>query len=484
MSGLDEAPHPTELANPLTPHSMSSQQSGGGALEKAASEPYGTFSPKAHGEDAGLAQEPWKPSPTTLMYTAYGMTVFLCVGLLGVVWNFDYWREHGIEVIVDMQLGMNKSEADFWTFMSFLGWPGPLFITVAIYMGFGAECGLRLYVLLAWINYIKQVLCLPVHDCRPFWYSDRVEVFGGKCSVTWGMPSEHSAIAAAFFPYLVWEIYHARTSWLPDLAQARRQRMVFLIFLEVVALSTVLLIGTSRMALGMHFPYQVLLGWLTGATVLVRYLADTPQARLGAGETRPAFAGGTAGHLHLLAWANLLAASLATIPIVTKVIVTNTWTSPVEWEVTASEVCEMDENQTFNIQPYRTMQDAVSGAAIIGTLVAVVHWQKSLFTFDTSIGHPLKRVARVLIGWFMVLVSSVLTDMLIVAKDTDLLKSVLTTYFMSIALCLLVFVGAPLLCMLCCMLDAPCTKPKGVLVESEEVKSLLGDPAADPANKA
>lgn len=452
----------------------------GDSGKDAAEVPYGTFGaltptePSSSTTGSG-SDEAWSPSRKVLLYSTYAMSSVAVGLILGVVVNFDWWRSRGIAMIVDIQRDMSPSSSDFWTILSFIGWPGPMFITQAIYMGFSSESGLRTFYAQSWGAFVCSTVKTALQDCRPFWYSDRVEVFGSTCPKTWGLPSEHSAISAAFYPYLVWELYHSSIKATDALAQGRSKRIMYMLCLEAVAVAVVLLVGISRIALGVHFPYQVLLGWIVGGTTLVRFLADTPPI---SGLKLGAFSTGL-GHFQTLVWAFMLSVSLSAIPCVTHAVVMQTWTVPPEWEVTANEVCEMDEGAAFHFHEHKTMIDAVGAASIIGTLVVVVHWRTVLFPFDTSVGHPLARLARVLLAWMVVLFTGGLAEGMTGAFESDSLATkVLFDIVVNVAVTVVVSVGTPLLAIGCCLLENPLTKKVNQYKESEEVKSLLGDPAA------
>ncbi len=85
---------------------------------------------------------------------------------------------------------------------------------------------------------------------RPFWYSAEVHALTEES--TFGIPSAHAQNTTS-----VWGIIAA--------AIARPWAWVAMLILA-------LLVGISRMALGVHFPTDVLVGWLLGGAILFAFL--------------------------------------------------------------------------------------------------------------------------------------------------------------------------------------------------------------------
>lgn len=113
--------------------------------------------------------------------------------------------------------------------------------------------GLRLGALLILSAYLNYALKNLFDQPRPS--PDRVKVLATETSP--GLPSGHSQNTVAVYGFLA---AGARRSWT-----------------WVVAVLIALAVGLSRVYLGVHFPSDVLGGWLVGVVLLALYLRIEPQ---------------------------------------------------------------------------------------------------------------------------------------------------------------------------------------------------------------
>jgi membrane-associated phospholipid phosphatase len=115
-----------------------------------------------------------------------------------------------------------------------------------LYWSVDAAIGLRVGVVLLVGSSLNDAFKLAFHAPRPYWISSKVQAFASETS--FGLPSGHSSTAVG-----VWGMLASRVkkpwAW-------------------IVAILVIFLIGISRMYLGVHFPSDVLLGWLLGAAIL------------------------------------------------------------------------------------------------------------------------------------------------------------------------------------------------------------------------
>jgi len=121
-----------------------------------------------------------------------------------------------------------------------------LLLLPALYWCMEAGIGLRVGVILLLSTSVNDALKMAFHGPRPYWYS--ANVIGYASETSFGVPSGHAQIT-----FGVWGM----------LATSIRKWWGWLI-----AILVILLIGISRLYLGVHFPHDVILGWLIGALLL------------------------------------------------------------------------------------------------------------------------------------------------------------------------------------------------------------------------
>ena len=160
------------------------------------------------------------------------------------IWNA------GIAIIIALQ-GLGDWLTLPMRVLTVLGLPGFYILLVPVCTWcLDARMGLRLSVYLfasIWLNEIAKV---GLHQPRPFWLSQQVKVVGPDGS--FGFPSGHAQ--------------HAVVMW-GLLAAASRRRWAW----PAAALAA-FFIGVSRVDLGVHFPSDVLGGWLIGLLCLWSFL--------------------------------------------------------------------------------------------------------------------------------------------------------------------------------------------------------------------
>ncbi len=135
-------------------------------------------------------------------------------------------------------------------FLSFLGTEEfYLFLLPFLYWCVDVRVGLRVGVILTVSDSLNIFFKLAFHQPRPFWVSDRVQAFAAEGS--YGLPSGHAQ--------------HAMTVWGTMAAGAKG-------WLRWIMASLIFLIGYSRIVLAVHFPTDVLAGWLIGGLILWAFL--------------------------------------------------------------------------------------------------------------------------------------------------------------------------------------------------------------------
>jgi len=136
-------------------------------------------------------------------------------------------------------------------FFSFLGTVEfYLFVMPLLYWCLDASLGLRVGLILMLSSGINFILKLSFHTPRPFWYSRLVESYAFESS--FGLPSGHAQNSAAVFG-LIAAIVKKRWVW-------------------ALSLALIFLIGISRLYLAVHFPQDVILGWMIGFALVWAFL--------------------------------------------------------------------------------------------------------------------------------------------------------------------------------------------------------------------
>jgi membrane-associated phospholipid phosphatase len=137
-------------------------------------------------------------------------------------------------------------------FFSFLGnTEFYLLVAPAILWCIDAQLGLRMGLFLMINGMLNTALKVAFHGPRPYWYSNKVTVFG-DAENSFGVPSGHAQNGVVVWGTLAERIKH-RLAW-------------------IIAILVMFMIGISRIYLAVHFPHDVLLGWLFGAIMLWLFL--------------------------------------------------------------------------------------------------------------------------------------------------------------------------------------------------------------------
>jgi membrane-associated phospholipid phosphatase len=134
-------------------------------------------------------------------------------------------------------------------FFTWLGYPQAYMIIIAvIYWSFDRKLGLRMAIFLPIVASINSLLKQAFHSPRPFWLIPDINAI--LVSNGFGMPSGHA---------------QASIVWLYAASCLRKKGF------WIIAAGIAFLVGISRVYLGVHFPSQVILGWMIGMLVLVLF---------------------------------------------------------------------------------------------------------------------------------------------------------------------------------------------------------------------
>ena len=175
-----------------------------------------------------------------------------------------------------------------------------MLVLPALYWSVNAALGLRVGVILLVGSSLNDMLKLAFHAPRPYWMSTKIQAFASETG--FGLPSGHSQSAVG-----VWGM----------LASQIKKRWVW-----VIAILLMVLIGLSRIYLGVHYPTDVLMGWLAGSVILwlVLQLWDK-----------------TAAWLRMLGMRQqILAIFFFSLLLITLALIPSFWLRSVGWQVPAT----------------------------------------------------------------------------------------------------------------------------------------------------
>lgn len=154
----------------------------------------------------------------------------------------DLWLSHAFQGLGDLPIPV-------MSFFTWIGYPQAYMAAVAIiYWSADRKLGLRLAIFLPVVAALNSILKQGFHAPRPYWVDPGIRAI--RVSNGFGMPSGHAQASTVWF-YTALNIKKAGF-W-------------------IIAVVVVLMIGLSRIYLGVHFSSQVIAGWLTGMVVVVLF---------------------------------------------------------------------------------------------------------------------------------------------------------------------------------------------------------------------
>jgi membrane-associated phospholipid phosphatase len=157
----------------------------------------------------------------------------------------DALQQLGIRLIQALQT-LSPALDGVMHLFSFLGSPDFYLLALSfVYWCVSPSLGIRLFLIVFSTDYFSSVSKHLFHLPRPYWIGG---VQGLAAEASYGIPSSHASVSTAFWGYV-----------------AARQRKAWL---WVLAIALILLISFSRLYLGVHFPHDVVFGWLIGLAIL------------------------------------------------------------------------------------------------------------------------------------------------------------------------------------------------------------------------
>ena len=121
-----------------------------------------------------------------------------------------------------------------------------LFVAPAVFWCLDATLGIRLGLGAMFSGVVNSAIKIGLRGPRPYWLDSSIRAYWTETS--FGVPSGHAQNAT-----VLWGL----------LAKSSAKKWVWAFCATIIVL-----IGLSRVYLGVHFPHDVLLGWITGALLL------------------------------------------------------------------------------------------------------------------------------------------------------------------------------------------------------------------------
>lgn len=220
--------------------------------------------------------------------------------------------------------------SDPMLFFTFLGEETFFLLVMPLLLwNYDARLGVRLGYILLVGSAVNAIFKLIFASPRPYWISDRI--IGLRTESSFGLPSGHAWTAAALWGRL---------------AIAVRHRAVALVLVGII-----FMVGLSRIYLGVHFPSDVLFGWMGGLGILLVFLAAERRIEP-ALERAPLYA----------AIASLLLLSIVLIAVGFIVIgPTGSEALPVEWETRIRSIDPDGSFDPWNMEGVISVSGALFG---------------------------------------------------------------------------------------------------------------------------
>jgi acid phosphatase family membrane protein YuiD len=159
------------------------------------------------------------------------------------------------EIILWLQ-GGGKAFVDLMAAVTTVGNGGVYILAAALlFWCVDRRFGARVFILFMISASLNAVLKAAIHAPRPYWVDPRID--GVHLHSSFGMPSGHAQSAATVFGVAAASMHRRWACW--------------------AAGAAVFLIGFSRIVLGVHYPSQVVAGWVLGlALVWTAERLETP----------------------------------------------------------------------------------------------------------------------------------------------------------------------------------------------------------------
>ncbi|HEX8237309.1 MAG TPA: phosphatase PAP2 family protein [Abditibacteriaceae bacterium] len=229
-----------------------------------------------------------------------------------------------------------------------------LLLIPLVYLCIDRRIGARLGFIVLLCDSLAFMLKLFFHLPRPYWIDPRIQVAQGLRDTSYGLPSSHAQVSTA-----VWFFFaaHSKKAWM-----------------WIVAAIIVFFISLSRVYLGVHFPTDVIGGWIVGALFLVLFLRYETSLRRWFGSF---------SWLQQVAWSFMFSVLLFTLGFALRQLLSSTL-DPAQW-------ASMTQGESRSLAALASRTGGLFG---LGAGLAMMHqWAR----FEAG-GTLAQRVARLLIS--------------------------------------------------------------------------------------
>jgi hypothetical protein len=243
--------------------------------------------------------------------------------------------------------------------IAFLGQPEfyLLFIPLILWC-YDKTLGLRLAILLSISGALNDTLKIMCHSPRPYWVNPDVKAFTSMSS--FGMPSAHAQNALAFFGCI---------------ATTLRKMWVWILCIAII-----ILIGIARVYQAVHFPLDVITGWMFGLVILLVFLRYETQVVEWLGQ-KPLIT-----QLILVFCASVAFIGLSGFAL----LMLGSWQVPAEWSVQALAATGVPVN------PLVPLETLTTAGLLFGTAAgAILCTHYARYTLE---GSRSKKAIRYLVG--------------------------------------------------------------------------------------
>ncbi len=230
-----------------------------------------------------------------------------------------------------------------------------LILLPAVYWCIDTGAGMQIGIILMLSANLGSILKISFHGSRPYWIDPRVQALATE--MTFGFPSLHATMSLSFFGLIA--------------VLLKKYRLVV-----IGAVVVILLVGFSRVYLGVHYFTDVLGGWLLGGMILFLFLRWRSPV---AGWFNTQAMVKKIGFISAVVFVLIVLATIARLSL-------GDWQAPQAWL----------QNTSGDISPLN-LKDCISTAGVLFGLIVGLAWMNQRAGFS-SLGPIPQRILRYLVG--------------------------------------------------------------------------------------